>query len=185
MPGESLPELAQSIRRLVTFAYPKLKGDAQEELIIEKFLDALPTAELRKVIYQSNPRSINEAVESGLKSEAWSLVEAKKHGKSSLRVIEEEEESESVRILRNLQQRMNNMEVKTVEKNNTDVKQAEKRVFECYYCGKSGHVMRDCRSKQRDEKKQKEERSQRPQKGTKIICYKCGGRECPSPAENE
>ena len=178
-PGESLSELGQQIRTLVTFAHPKFQGEALEEMVLEKFLDALPSAELRKAIYQTNPQRLNDAVETGLQIEAWGLVEAKKHGKTMLRATSEapQENEEYVRQLRDLQKQLQELKMQPKEK--------EKEEMKCYYCGKTGHVVRDCKIKARDQ------RSQRPQKGTRssLTCYRCGGRghrmgDCPTPQEN-
>ena len=76
--GEGLAELGQSIRRLVQFAYPRITGDAREELAVEKFVDALDDAELRRAIYQEDPKTLAEAIDSGFKNEAWGIIDEKK-----------------------------------------------------------------------------------------------------------
>lgn len=177
-PAESLPELGQAIRQLVNYAYPKFNGDAKEEVAMEKFLDTLQP-EIRKNIYQQNPTSLNEAVEKGLKFEAWGLVEETKHGvsKSSVRVAavegetdeKKQEETEQVRLLKDLQQKVNDLQIT----------RGQRKDVTCYHCGKVGHISRECYARQREGRNKHRNNSQ-------LTCYRCGGRghkstECATP----
>ena len=174
--GETLSELGQAIRQLVNCAYPRFNQEAKEEIAIEKFLDAL-TPDIRRTIFQENPQNLNEAIERGLKLEAWSMVENTKHGKTvrcaAEREEEEEEETEQVRLLKDLQNKVQNLQMQN----------KPRRDIQCFYCGKNGHFARDCRSKSRDEKQQVPQQTNR----STLVCYRCGGRghrsnDCATPA---
>ena len=177
--GESLAELGQEVRKLVNNAYPKFNAEAREEIAIEKFLDTLQS-ETRRTIYQENPATLSQAIEKGLQIEAWGMREESKHGKTIARVVtttEENtvEESEQVRLLKDLQNKVNDLQIR---------KKNDRRVFSCFYCGKPGHIAKECNSRKRDEGS-----SRLPQKGSSITCYRCGGRghrsvDCATP-ENE
>lgn len=173
--GQSLAELGQQVRKLVNNAYPKFNFEAKEEIAIEKFLDTLET-ETRRSIYQENPRSLSQAIEKGLKIEAWGMREQSMHGKTNVRVAvdaEDEDESEHVRILRDLQNKVNDLHIKKKD-------YSKDRQITCFYCGKPGHIAAECYSKKRDEG------TRLPQKGSRLTCYRCGGRghrstECATP----
>ena len=174
--GETLSELGQAIRQLVNCAYPRFNQEAKEEIAIEKFLDAL-TPDIRRTIFQENPQNLNEAIERGLKLEAWSMVENTKHGKTvrcaAEREEEEEDETEQVRLLKDLQNKVQNLQMQN----------KPRRDIQCFYCGKNGHFARDCRSKSRDEKQQVPQQTNR----STLVCYRCGGRghrsnDCATPA---
>ncbi len=58
-PKESLPELAQEIRRLAARAYPEAARDLRETLMKDAFLDALNDPEMHWKVFQSRPRSLD------------------------------------------------------------------------------------------------------------------------------
>lgn len=177
--GENLPQLGQDIRHLVNGAYPSFNADAKEEIAIEKFLDAL-RPELRRNIYQQNPITLAAAIEHGLKLEAWGMVEEQKHGSTVRQAVETEDEQ--VRLLKDLQKRMDDFQSKKKEN-------YPRSAMKCFYCEKQGHIARDCYSKKRDEANQRGKETTTPAQST-MTCYRCGGRghksvDCATPpAEN-
>ena len=60
--GESLLALAQDVRKLVQKAYPDNGRPGLEELVIEKFREALPDHDQRIAVYQSKARTLDQAV---------------------------------------------------------------------------------------------------------------------------
>jgi hypothetical protein len=60
--SETLPELGQTIRRLVNKAYPKAPAEVRETLSTEHILDALVNSEMRIRIKQSRPANLNQAI---------------------------------------------------------------------------------------------------------------------------
>ena len=183
--NETLPQLGQDIRQLVNHAYAKFNRDAKDEIAMEKFLDTLKP-DLRRHIYQQNPTNLDAAIEIGLKYEAWGLVEETKHGNvTSVRVAKQEKESEApqvieqeteqIRLLKELQQKVSDLQVK----------KDSRRDMTCYHCGKRGHVIRDCYAKKREEGEQRRNGGNWSQ----MTCYRCGGKghkssECATPTEN-
>lgn len=166
--GESLAELGQDIRRLVNCAYPSFPLLAREEMAVEKFLDALDSAEMRRSIHQSQPGDLLQAIETGLQLEAWTSAEEKKHGRTALRMVTEDDEDEKTRLLKDLQRQVKEQRQWMDER--SDLK--------CYNCGKRGHFAQDCKVKKKNEEKKK------------VTCFRCGGKghvvsSCPSKPENE
>ena len=167
--GETMAALGQEIRRLVNFAYPKFPPLAKEEIAIERFLDALNCPETRLTIHQQHPKTLNEAIEHGLQLEAWRQADSQKHGKSRVRLIEEEtrvmsaEEDAHVRLLNELKAQVHELK-ETV---------SEKKQMKCFNCGKLGHLSRDCR---RQKRRGNDDTSSAGGRGGRrtVTCFKCG-----------
>ena len=67
---EKLPDLASSLRRLVSRAYPEAVPDLQDSLAKDQFIDALEDREIRMKLRESGPKTLDEAVSRALQIEA-------------------------------------------------------------------------------------------------------------------
>ena len=157
-PGETLSALGQEIRRLVNGAYPQFPPAAQEEIAIERFLDAMEKPQLRRNIHESEPKTLDQAVEKGLQMEAWEVADEKKHGTSQVRMAE----TEQIRLIKDLQGQIEGWE-----------KNRQEKKWKCFNCGKEGHIARRCPQKRAAEGNRGE-----------VTCYSCGkrghmSRQCP------
>ena len=97
--GESIPELAHDIQRLLARAYPNASVDMKRTLAKEFFVDAIGDSDSRWKIYQSRPRNLEEAVSIAVELEAFTLAEQKKAAppdpaqkKFTVRAVTEEKE---------------------------------------------------------------------------------------------
>ncbi|KAK3749155.1 hypothetical protein QZH41_009831 [Actinostola sp. cb2023] len=72
---ESLPELAQAIRRLTRQAYPSAAVDLRDILARDYFLDAITETDMRWKIRQARPKSLNEALGVAVELEAFMSAE--------------------------------------------------------------------------------------------------------------
>ena len=73
--GESYPELAQAITRLVARAYPQAPYHLQQTLSKEHFIDALIDSDMRLRIQQNKPFTLEEAVRNAIELEAFQEAE--------------------------------------------------------------------------------------------------------------
>ena len=76
---ESLPSLAQDIRRLAAQAYPTAHPSLMDFLCRDHFLDALVDPDTRMNVYRSRPRSLDEAVCIAVELEAFLMAERQRH----------------------------------------------------------------------------------------------------------
>ncbi|CAG2204808.1 unnamed protein product [Mytilus edulis] len=72
---ETLPELGQTIRRLVNRTYPLAPTEVKETLSKDYFLDALHDSEMRINIKQSRPQNLNQAICLAVELEAFYKAE--------------------------------------------------------------------------------------------------------------
>lgn len=75
---ESIPELAQSIKKLTRQAYPNASSSLISVLALEHFVDAIPDGDVRLRLREHNPKSINEAETLAVRLEALKLAERQK-----------------------------------------------------------------------------------------------------------
>ena len=69
--NEPLPQLAQEIGRLVRVANPGVPLEIRENLAKDSFLDALNDRELELSVFQSQPKSLPDALRIALEIEAF------------------------------------------------------------------------------------------------------------------
>jgi hypothetical protein len=161
--SESLPELRQTIRRLVNKAYPTAPGEVRETLAKEHFLDALVNTEMRIKIKQARPIDLNSAVCLAVELETFYKAERKfEGGKAHLRTVDNND-IETAQVVNNLANKIEDMyktmneqfanikkELDEVKKNNVKPRTSNKSNPVCYNCGIPGHFSRECYSTTRN-----------------------------------
>lgn len=132
--NESLPELAQAIRRLTRNAYPQAPTELREVLAKDAFVDALEDIDTKWKIKQSRPSTLNEALEIAVELEAFHVANRQKNG-PQLRSVQTE--SKAVADLTD--------EVATLKAQLKKLQPPEPRRQEgCFSCGAMDHYRRDC-----------------------------------------
>lgn len=155
---ESLPELAQAIRRLVKQAYPSAPYPLLESLGRDHFVDALTDADTRWRIQQARPQSIDEAVRVAVELEAFQEAE-KQRGiyRRSARAIQQieapasnegdlqapQENFNMMQMQRMLQQIVGQLRDMNRQGQRPRPRQPRPDI-ECYQCGQPGHIRPDC-----------------------------------------
>ncbi|VDI70239.1 Hypothetical predicted protein [Mytilus galloprovincialis] len=76
--NESLPELAQSIKKLTRRAYPGTSPLVRDTLALDSFIDAIPETEVRLRLREVGPKSINEAENIAVRLEALRVADIRK-----------------------------------------------------------------------------------------------------------
>ena len=74
-PAETLPELAQAIRRLTRQAYPDAPISLRESIAKDQFIEALTDPELRWKVHQAKAATLTEALDAAVKVEAFFFAE--------------------------------------------------------------------------------------------------------------
>ena len=172
--GESLPELAQSIRRLVSRAYPDATLGLREILSKDCFVDALLDSEIRLRLKQSKPTNLNETVKLAIELEAFQLAENEKCGKSKKfvrftksegdqnqkdlleKITELEKEVEKLKGFSGKGENFDSNKRTQYDKTNRQSNQGQQkkryRDVECWNCGKKGHTQWYCKGEDNSSK---------------------------------
>ena len=156
--SQSLPELAQEIRRLVQLAYPTATPDVMDVLGRDSFIDALDDSDLRWRVYQVKAKSLDDAVCAAVEMEAYKKAERQRaQGRKNLRQLDKfqpgngtygsnhepanlhqmQKQIDSLReMLQKIHPRQENRKPMTHRQNRKDV--------ECWNCGEMGHYKNEC-----------------------------------------
>ena len=84
---ETIPELAQSIRKLTRKAYPTASSDTINVLALDYFIDALPDSDIRLRLREVGPKTIMEAESIAVRLDAHRIAD-KSRGRQSLKLID-------------------------------------------------------------------------------------------------
>ena len=110
-PEETIPELAQDIRKLAKRAYPNAVHSLRDTLTKDHFMDAIIDPDMRWKIFQSRPESLNEAARTALEYEAFQKAEVQRVGKKYVCAVSSQEQKEPTedRELQQLRKDVNNL----------------------------------------------------------------------------
>ena len=82
--AEGIVDLATKLRQLAALAYQNTENSRVEEEIVEQFIRALDTKELRVTMNQSDPKTLDEAVNVALRWESIHLAENQNNEKINM-----------------------------------------------------------------------------------------------------
>ena len=147
--GETLQTLAEEIWRLVRLAYPGADASTLDSMGRDRFLESLGDIELRHWIYQSKPKTLEEAITTGVEAEAYLQVERKSSEKvrASGQTMAEEMQSLNAAIQK-MAEGQSRLEAKMANRKTTNPRA-------CYQCGETGHFKRDCPKLKKEEQSAK------------------------------
>ena len=83
-PEETLPELAQAIRRLTKQAYPDATVSLQDAIAKDQFIEALTDPELRWKVHQVKAVTLTEALDAAVEVEAFFSAEKQRSSKTKI-----------------------------------------------------------------------------------------------------
>ena len=83
-PEETLPELAQAIRRLTRQAYPDATVSLRESIAKDQFIEALTDPELRWKVHQVKAVTLTEALDAAVEVEAYVSAEKQRSNKTKI-----------------------------------------------------------------------------------------------------
>ena len=158
---ESLPELAQAIRRLTRLAYPDATATLREALGRDHFLDALPDSAMRWRIHQTRPKSMKEALTVAVELEAFQAADRQRPGARAVYPPRQEGRSTGespapteARTLRDEVQEMRSLLQKLLDGQSRPSGQRQQGGARsrgppagypgCHSCGALDHYRRDC-----------------------------------------
>ena len=119
--GESLPELAQDVKRLIHLAHPSAAVEIHDKLSYRAVRNTLNDHDLEWAIVQSTTESIDEALHLALKYEGYNRSKRK----PSLRYQSLDDKDQA---------------------NNRTFKESRC----CFYCQKVGNLAKECNKRKRD-----------------------------------
>ena len=163
--GETLPQLAQEIERLVALAYPAATIVLRDSLSCDHFLDALDDADLHIAVRQGHPASLPQALASAVEIEsirgAAGLIPHSSSPGAVVRqgqgprvsggrdVDEHKESGVTAEVLTQILRTLNDLQRSLAESargSGSRRSTATGRQSEglCWECGKEGHFRRQC-----------------------------------------
>ncbi len=147
-PQETLPELAHEVRQLVRLAHPNAQHQMLEELAMRHFSNAISNTDMRLRIVSARPKTLDDAVKVAVETEAFYEAEKFRTGsKKPVRAVTAEptlrvENDSSIALIAAFQE---SMKALISQLDSLNLKRTNRSSTTCFYCGKFGHIKKDCR----------------------------------------
>lgn len=104
--NETIPELAQSIRKLTRQAYPSATPEVLDLLALDYFIDALPDTDIRLRLREIGPKSVSDAERTAVRLEAHKVAD-KTRGRHQVRAVDQgDSKGKTAETFDNLQQQV-------------------------------------------------------------------------------
>ena len=152
-PRESLQELGQAIRDLVSLAYPELNGTARERLARGHFSDAIDEPEIRDGSFRAHAVTLDDAIQAVLVTESFLHAERARERSRQVRHARAVEsrpvpvpspvDENTRKEIEELKVNMKHM-TELIENMSTNSKPTTWNDATCYKCRKQGHIRREC-----------------------------------------
>ena len=152
LPRESLQELGQAIRDLVSLAYPELSGTARERLARGHFSDAIDEPEIRAGIFRAHAVTLDDAIRAGLATESFLQAEKARERSRPVRharAVENHPIPEPSPVDEKTRKEIEELKVnmkqltELIEKLNVHPQPTGDPIT-CYNCRRTGHISREC-----------------------------------------
>lgn len=149
---ETLSALADDVKRLVDRVFADIPDEAREKLARDNFIDALTDSDMRIRIIQMRTRNIQEAMEAAIELETLSKAESERNPKRVRELQTESSADQEPTELKDLQDQIAKLkkQLQSMEPNQSS------QTRQCYNCGDTSHMIRDCPKPRKDSFKRKD-----------------------------
>ncbi|CAG2249051.1 unnamed protein product [Mytilus edulis] len=139
-PSQTLPEMAQEIRRVTRQAYPTAPNEIRDQLAKDCFVRAINDPKIQLSIFQREPKTIDDCVRFGLEYEAFTVDQKRlNNAKPATRMLSENDDSAEYDVVTRLAKISEQMEKLTNKEGQNFSRMT------CFYCGNKGHIKKECR----------------------------------------
>ena len=137
-PGESIHTFAERLLSLAEEAYDNQGGDAVERQLIDIFVDGLTNDQLKLKILRDHPDTLQAAIGLATNEQNLRARVNMSHTKSTFEPMEvDHSRGQRFRARRSF------------NKINSTANNGSTRPIRCWNCGQEGHIIRDCRAKEK------------------------------------